>query len=180
MPDKVPTYIQQVLDDAQLKAIGRVAAEWSYFESILELGIWGMAGIDPKYRRALTTELSAIERLKIFSALAHQRLAEDHEAISELDALTGKVHALNTRRNDVIHAEWLVPDDPDLMKGERWKFTSKGPKHIKRYDLFPVLTTATEIEKLADEIWDLRLTVVGLMTTFAGVPKNLRQDNSST
>ena len=80
-----------------------------------------------------------------------------------------KVHALNTRRNDVIHAEWLVPSDPESMKGERWKFTSKGPKHVKRYELFPVLTTAAEIEDLADEIANLRLDVVELITVLAGV-----------
>ena len=89
MPEKAPTYIQQVLNDAQLEAIGRVAAEWSYFESMLEIGIWGMAGIDPKYRRALTTELSAIERLKIFSALAHQRLEGNRDALRRLDEPTG-------------------------------------------------------------------------------------------
>jgi hypothetical protein len=57
----------------QLKAIGMVAAEWSYLESVVETAIWRLLDLDEDDGRAITTNVRMRDRLDMLRTLFRLR-----------------------------------------------------------------------------------------------------------
>jgi len=56
----------------QLEAIGMVAVEWSYLESVIDAAIWNLSNVPSEaFGEAITTHLSGRARLDMLSTLFH-------------------------------------------------------------------------------------------------------------
>ena len=98
------TYVYDLpATDEQLKAIGMVAAEFSYLESIVETAIWAL---DEDTGRKISTDRMRA-RLKILRKLYRQRWPDDEAGAKKLDKLCGEIRSAGDKRNDLIHALWV-------------------------------------------------------------------------
>jgi hypothetical protein len=70
----------------QLEAIGMVATEWSYLESIVEAAIWNLAYLDENSGAAITTHLNMPIRLDMLMTLFREHYGEC-EATHQLDKM---------------------------------------------------------------------------------------------
>ena len=61
---------------AQLQAIGMVASEWSYLESIVETAIWQLAPLAEDAGRAITTHVGMRARLDMLRTLFRLRFED--------------------------------------------------------------------------------------------------------
>jgi hypothetical protein len=55
----------------QLEAVGRIAAAWSYLESVLEAAIWSLCVLEEPRGRALTTHMTLKKRIESLQTLLH-------------------------------------------------------------------------------------------------------------
>jgi hypothetical protein len=92
----------------QLEAMGMVAAEWSYLESIIEAAIWNLAGLyDEETGMSITTHLGMPARLDMLLTLFHRRFRDggDYE---DLKQQCGHIRGeLSGKRGGVIHRRWV-------------------------------------------------------------------------
>jgi hypothetical protein len=88
--------------DEQLKAVGMVAAEFSYLESIVETAIWAL---DEDTGREISTDRMRA-RLKILRKLYRQRWPDDEAGAKKLDKLCEEIRSAGDKRN-LIHALWV-------------------------------------------------------------------------
>ena len=75
--------------DEQLKAVGMVAAEYSYLESIVETAIWAL---DEDAGREISTDRMRA-RLKILRKLYRQRWPDDEAGANKLDKLCEEIRS---------------------------------------------------------------------------------------
>jgi hypothetical protein len=95
----------------QLQAIGMVAAEWSYLESIVVTAIWALGYV---------TEDNAVghaiigyrmpDRLKMLRKHFRLRWPDDKDGAETLDKLCGEIRLAGNRRRDVVHGLWVRGD----------------------------------------------------------------------
>jgi hypothetical protein len=94
----------------QLQAIGMVAAEYSYLESIVETAIWQLALIDEDVGRAITTHARLPMRLHMLRSLFRLR-SDDGDAAKTLDKLCEEINRdVSPGRNKLVHALWVTGD----------------------------------------------------------------------
>lgn len=160
----MPSYVQQVMKPEMMIAIGRVAAEWSYFEAMAEMGIWGLASLSSGYNRIITTDMFAPQRMKVLGLLVHKRFGDSPNTIATFNEIYARFEVLNGERNDIIHSDWVKSDDPDRPLGQRFKFKSSGPGHRKRIEFIPIFKDAHEINVTADKIASLGNDLLSLLT----------------
>lgn len=88
-----------------MQAIGRVAAEWSRLEYVIQLLIAEVASFD-SYKCIMLTKQSNIggwmDMLK--NMMSHVYL--DPEADKDLERLCKKIKELSTQRNVIVHSMW--------------------------------------------------------------------------
>lgn len=97
----------------QLQAIGMVAAEYSYLESIVETAIWELASLDEDVGRAITTHVAMRPRLHMLRTLFRLRRSADGEGAKKLDKLCGEIDGekgVSPQRNNLVHAMWVTGD----------------------------------------------------------------------
>jgi hypothetical protein len=101
----------------QLQAIGMVACEWSYLESIIEAAIWNLAYmVDEETGMAITTHLGMPQRLDMLLTLFHKRFGEgpDYDALRKH---CGHIrHQLSAKRGGIIHRRWVEGDQASPMQ----------------------------------------------------------------
>jgi len=103
------------VDTDKLQAIGMVAAEWSYLESVIDAAIWTRSGVpNDEVGEAMTTHLNIRTRVDMLSTLislaGYDPEDEAAKADSEATKLLRAVHELASRRNKVVHARWVRGD----------------------------------------------------------------------
>ena len=159
------------LSERHYKAIGLVAAEWSWAEQQLEQLIWEVVQINGEKGRALTTHLSSETRINILATLANTELSNTLKV--ELAGMVGRLRNLRTERNNIVHALWLSREPlrmgliksamkrgrkptPDLIK-----ITAKGKLVIsnKPFTAKQILSVAHEISRLVMDLYDLQLRI---------------------
>ncbi len=160
---------RNVLTDNHLKAIGLVAAEWSWTEMCLENLIWEIAEINHYKGYAITTHLPSETRINILSALAHIGLA-NAALQKELNAIVARIRQLRTERNNIVHAIWLSSKPRESLglitgaMGKRrkpvpalFKITAKGKIIMTSKPLTAkqIFTVGAEIAQLVTEMYDL-------------------------
>jgi hypothetical protein len=103
------TYDLTATDD-RLKAIGMVAAEYSYLESIVETAIWALAEIqDDDIGRAITTHVRMGDRLNVLLTLFRLRRPADVNGADDLKKLRNRIMGdggVAPQRNDLVHGLW--------------------------------------------------------------------------
>jgi hypothetical protein len=92
----------------QLQAIGMVACEWSYLESIIEAAIWNLAGLyHEDIGMAITTHLGMPPRLDMLLTLYHQHHGDD-DKYKALKKLCDNIRRpLSAARGGVVHRRWV-------------------------------------------------------------------------
>jgi hypothetical protein len=104
------TYIYDLpATSEQLQAIGMVASEWSYLESIVETAIWELAYVGEDVGRAITTHVGMRARLDMLRTLFRLR-SDDEEAATKLDKLCERIDRAARKRNELVHALWVRGD----------------------------------------------------------------------
>ncbi len=130
-------------------SIGMVASEWSYLEMSLEMSIWTLSELKPKYGNVITTNLNIGTLLKILDALIHDRFP-DSDVESEFREFKGRINDMNQRRSKFVHARWVYKDgDSDAVL-----MNFKSGKRLKlQHEYF----SSEQIEETATEIKNLRM-----------------------
>jgi hypothetical protein len=95
----------------QLKAIGMVAAEWSYLESIVVSAIWALGYVneDNAAGRAIIAYRMP-DRLKILRKHFRLRWPDDEEGADTLDRLCEEIRRAGHKRRDMVHGLWVRGD----------------------------------------------------------------------
>lgn len=88
-----------------LTAIGLMSASASHTDSIIEMAIAGMLGLDGEQGWAVTAHMSAPLRESALKSAAEIAL-QDERALNELDDILKAIKAAATDRNDMVHGSW--------------------------------------------------------------------------
>jgi hypothetical protein len=122
----------------QLEAIGRIAFEWSYLESIMDAAIAKLAYIESDdVALAITTKLQSHARLAMLTTLfaieCEQELAAGASKRSvnarqdQFSSIHKSVDKLRERRNEFLHARWVIGSH-----GSPFVVTVKARKSLTR------------------------------------------------
>lgn len=137
------------ISDDHLRAIGRVAYEWSELELVVDFAIGHSLGvIDPEAIKAITSHISIHVRLDMLPAAAALELEWSSQAIDELKDLVKRIREAAGQRNKVIHAQWRTSE----KEGVAIAFTSKARGEVRFHH---EEMTAADIEKIATQIREL-------------------------
>lgn len=123
----VGTFFLQPPEDHPVYAvIGRIAAEWSQLEHMLDYIIWNLADLQPPMGSCITGQMMGVTpRFKAISALSmHRGLPSG--LLDRLQSLSGKTFQVQERRNRIIHDAWYV----EGVTNRTSQFRSKTPKEI--------------------------------------------------
>ncbi len=161
---------KSILSEGHLKAIGLVAAEWSYTETFLESLIWEVAGLDHERGYAITTHLQSETRIFILESLADTRIP-NATIKADIKKVVAEIRRLRTDRNNIVHSLWMSPNPPGggLISGalgakrkrkptpKSIKIQAKGKVIItnKPYTSRQIMATVTEIADLVGRMSDL-------------------------
>lgn len=154
MPDSriVSMMDQQVRKHSS--AVGRVAVEWSRFESYLSETVRMLAEVDNEFGECITVQIPDVWRmldaLSAPSDLRSPGVASEGDFKRRLE----RIQNLADRRNQVIHNVWTF--DPGITT--RWpvviqKGRRQGPVRMQTSEVDGL---ALEIEKLSEEFLTFR------------------------
>ncbi len=154
----LPPITESALGSAEIHAIGLVAAEWGYAESLLELLIWTLAGIDQNRGRSITTHIGSVTRCHIAATLANDNLTGEKviETKERFLKIIADFDALRAKRNGIIHAIWMIAQPSE--EGAEYpipvalKITAKGQLKIDRRSL-DVLEMREIVKEVTNLIW---------------------------
>jgi len=121
----------------QLQAIGKVAAEYSYLESIVETAIWRLLEIDEDDGRAITTNVRMRDRLDILRTLFRLRRT-DAGGAETLDKLYKEIcgeGGVASQRAKLVHALWVRGElsNDACREGERHFGKDEARHKCQRY-----------------------------------------------
>jgi hypothetical protein len=131
------------LTEKHYSMIGRVAAEWSYFEALLDQWCIAFAKVDRHAGVCLTSQALGLRKLDAFMALAKQR-GIDGRTATDLNKFRKRAKGLSEQRNRAVHDPWCL-DNPE--KPIRREATARGEL---RYE--ELLVPTTELEALTANI----------------------------
>ena len=114
------------LPPEHLQAIGLMSAAASSADSIVEMAIAGMLGIDGEQGYAVTAHMSAPLRANVLRSAA-EIVIDNRRALDELDLLLDAIKKAAEARNDYVHGSWCVrPSD-----GAVFLVQQKARTHVK-------------------------------------------------
>ncbi|WP_096458168.1 hypothetical protein [Sulfurifustis variabilis] len=103
------TMTELVLSPEHIMAIGLLAAEWGYVESLVELLIWRLAKMPESIGYCITTHIGSVMRIDMLKTLAHETLS-DQSIQDEIKSISAEFERLRIMRNDIIHSMWIRKD----------------------------------------------------------------------
>jgi hypothetical protein len=90
--------------------VGRVAAEWSQVEHVLDIVIWRLAKVDDATGACLTGQIiGSFGRITAIYALCKHR-GINEEIIKKVDDLRKNLKGSQDRRNRILHDAWYVSE----------------------------------------------------------------------
>lgn len=109
--NEVLDFDPQSLPQDYLAAIGLMSAAASSTDSIIEMAIAGMLGIDGEQGYAVTAHMSAPLRASVLRASAEIAISEG-ELLDDLDVILESIKKATEQRNAIVHGSWCVrPSD---------------------------------------------------------------------
>lgn len=153
--------VSKVLPATLLKAIGRVAVEWSQVEYWLMVAVVDLADLKDPYGRILVTHMALTPQIEGLLACAKERRREPKaddmdfenlgdEEYAELLALVREVERLRPLRNEIVHAFWMGTEGKRPKKATHYKATAR-----REFKVTYLHKSAAEVEKVADDIGKL-------------------------
>jgi hypothetical protein len=106
-PDKATVTIP----DDYLIAIGKVCVQWGNLESIMELVLTKLAGMDiwDTRPKIMISHMAWPMRMDIFAATADQLIA-DHPRLKDYQSVKSLLKKAQEGRNRVVHSHWGFED----------------------------------------------------------------------
>lgn len=98
---------RDVLSDAQLTALGLIAAEWGMLEAALYTNAAAICGLGARTLLTFTGNPGAKKLAEIIRAVL-PTYVQEASARDKLDRLLKEVERLADLRNDAVHACWVV------------------------------------------------------------------------
>jgi hypothetical protein len=109
-----PTPIaKSALRENDIYHIGLVAAEWNYAETIVQLVIWTLAGIDHSRGRIITTHTTTVINADMARTLANELLVDQIVLRDEILDVLKSFDSLRIKRNTIVHAYWVPKSNPE-------------------------------------------------------------------
>ena len=98
LPDDHPFYA----------VIGRVAAEWSQLEHLLDIIIWDLSGVEHDAGACITAQMMGVgNRLQAIMALGERR-SLSKKIPERVNSLTEKSFKPGEARNRIVHDTWYI------------------------------------------------------------------------
>lgn len=149
---ETPTLLSEMLirrdmiTDSHFAAIGRVAANWGYFEALIDTWSIHLADVRAEIVVCFTAQIMGSRgKLDAFISLANH-LGASPISLTKLNKLASDTVGLAEQRNRAVHDVWIL-DDPDDPK--RFEATAK-----RKLRLGPIPVATKDLRKLADRIDD--------------------------
>lgn len=116
--------VKSALRENDIYHIGLVAAEWNYAETIIQLLIWTLAGVDHSRGRIITTHTTTVTNVDMARTLANELLVNEHqfELRDEILDVLKTFDGLRVKRNTIVHSYWVPKDDPMLDSVPQYAF----------------------------------------------------------
>lgn len=159
-------YVLRALSDRHLRAIGKVAAQWSSLEFAILRCISDIAGIDHKTSLVMIAAQgfpSWCELLKALSGDVTPKPKPRMNTPTELESLVTLMLGLHKHRNNIIHCSWSAPYGITPGMGligmyslptpkAHEKATGIGLKKRERDPMFPIEYSASDMLAIAKRI----------------------------
>jgi hypothetical protein len=134
--------------------IGRVTAEWSHLEHVLDRILWHLLGVKPEQAACVTGQLigTGPRYRAIIAQLTYLKIREPNaeKYIGRVNKLNDAIHGPQEKRNRIVHDEWFADHrEEQLAQFRAW------PAKDLRFGISPVLraeieSTVVAIRKLTD------------------------------
>ena len=148
----MPDLIEMRLSKDHLSAIGLTIARHSLLDSIVQLAIWLFLAASEEMGRAVTSNLTAANKLHLLRALANVRMASDSPGKLALDGIMADIQTANDDRNLIAHVDFAVAD---YVKAQTvHKHTARGKVKAVPHVL-PIETIQTKADKIGQTAADL-------------------------
>jgi hypothetical protein len=136
------------LGNLHYSAIGQIAAQWAYFEAIIDSWLISYARIEPKVGICFTAQMIGLRpRLDAFIALA-KHLGADKRWNQTLEDFARDANGLSQQRNRAVHDVWELTDP---TSPHRWEATAQRSLRYLKHDV-----STEELRKLVDNIIKLQ------------------------
>lgn len=158
------------LPQEHLAAIGLMSAAASSTDSIIEMAIAGMLGIDGEQGYAVTAHMSAPLRASVLKSAAEIALPIAR-ALDELDLIMDAIKKAAEARNDIVHGSWCVrPSDGTVFLVQQVART-----HVEVRSR-PV--TVDEIKRKAITLYEVGMDLMRFIMAVDKVPALPREDRA--
>jgi hypothetical protein len=139
--------------------IGRVAAEWSHLEHVLDRIIWHLLGVTPSQAGGLTGQfMGTVPRYRaIIAELTHLKVKEPHleKYLGRVNKLQDATHGPQEKRNRIIHDEWFADSREDqLAQFRAWpaKDLKFGINPVVRTDIEATVASILNLSERAEQL----------------------------
>lgn len=154
-----PEHVLKGMEDSRVasahySAIGQVAAQWGYFETIIDTWLMHLAGMKPEIAVCFTSQMMGPRpRVNAFIALARY-LNPDKKWIAPLEQFAKEVTAVAERRNRVIHDMWHMEDPSQPMRLEASAVKSLRLKFVEHptTDLIALIVSIVTLTASLDDM----------------------------
>ncbi|HSQ95519.1 MAG TPA: hypothetical protein VLM18_05395 [Croceibacterium sp.] len=157
------------LPQEHLAAIGLMSAAASHTDSIVEMAIAGMLGIDGEQGWAVTAHMSAPLRTSVLKSAA-EIVIDDGNALDVLDDIMNDIKTAAEARNDMIHGSWAFRQSDKAVL----LIQQSARTHVEA-TLIPV--TVNEIKRKALTLYEAGLSLMEFIIEAKKVPPLPRERN---
>lgn len=142
---------QLPISDDHMKSLGMVATSWALLETAINFAIWTILEISELEGRAITSNMSASQRINSLEQIAGSKLnAPSH--LAELKSIIRRIGDAQAKRNKLLHAEWGTRDNYWNPPEPRTATASSGRVRKGMLVLGEETYTAEDIREIGQEI----------------------------
>lgn len=159
-------HVLRALSDAHLRAIGKVAAQWSSLEFEILRVISDISRVDQQTTMIMVAAqgfISWCELLKALSGDVSPKPKPKNNTPTALESLVTAMGDLHRKRNNIVHCAWDAPYGitpgmgligmyPLPAPKAREQASGRGLKKRQADPVFPIAYSATEMLAIAREI----------------------------
>ncbi len=148
----MPDLVEMRLSVDHQRAIGLAIARHSFLDSMVQLAIWRFLAASEEMGRAVTSNLTAANKLHLLRSLANERMALDSPQKVQLDTIMADIVTANDDRNLIAHVDFAIGDYARAKTVH--KHTARGKVKAVPHVL-PLETIRTKADKIGQTATDL-------------------------
>ncbi len=143
-----------------LAAIGDVTVAWAYVGNLIEVGVWGMLGLNTRQGASLTAIFHFQQKLNIFRSVG-MRYFEDSPQLQPFKDLCTKIADVYAERNVIEHSTWQHVHPPMPVSRARV---------LKNLKIEPAFVTIEEVEEIGQTVIKLVIELNDFMEKYIPQP----------